>query len=968
MAANIQTLAQLLDTSLIPSQNKQAESSLRANEGQEGFALLLLQIVASDSFASNTRLAAALYFKNLLGRNWTDEEGHYKMAETEVVAVKRDLVGLMITVPPVLQVQLGEAISTIAESDFWQRWDTLIDDLVSKLTPDNAQVNNGVLQVAHAIFKRWRPLFRSDDLFTEINHVLQKFTAPFLKLMEATDQQITQSQNNKPALDGYFQTLNLVVKISFDLNCQDLAPDFEENLTTIMGLLHKYLTFTNPLLVTDDDDESGPLERVKAGICEILQLFTTKYEDVFDEMLQNFVNSTWMLLTTTGPEPKYDILVSKALQFLTAVARSSKHAQNFSTVAVLEQVVEKIILPNMTLRTSDEELFEDDPIEFIRRDLEGSDSDTRRRASTDFLRQLLEQFDKTVTEVVYKYIDHYLQDYNSNPKENWRSKDTALYLFSSIAAKGTTERKGVTHTNLLVDVVEFFQNHIAADLIAPFEDVQPILKVDAIKYLYTFRSQLTKSQLSDAFPLLARHFGSPNYVVYTYTAITVERLLAMTSDGDPLFHPEDLRPYAKDLFENLFRLIEQGVTPEKIQENEYLMRCVMRVIIVAKDATGPLVEYVLGELIRITGVISKNPSNPRFIHYHFESLGGIIRFVAPGQPESLENALHDPFMAILGQDVTGMPYRSEFIPYVFQLLALLLESNVSAHLPQRYKDLITPLLTPALWESRGNVPALVRLLQAIMARGASHFVENNQISAILGIFQKLVASKLTEIYAFELLEACFIYFPLSVLKPFVKDIFVILLTRLNRSKTEALSQRFARFFYFLAARNKEGTGPDFVIEAIDAVQADIFRQLYGAIVLPDTQKLQRPTDRKVAVVGLTKFVAFSEGLATAYHETWPGSVVALLKLLEAPPVPTQDDGGIDLHEADIDDLSFGATFTRLNTCKKRIVDLFPDTGDLKKWVGERLKEGDSKYGGRVDNWIKAELPDEAKVVLRRYMQ
>jgi exportin-2 (importin alpha re-exporter) len=49
------------------------------------------------------------------------------MAENEVVAVKRDLVGLMIAVPPVLQVQLGEAISIIAESDFWQRWDTLID-------------------------------------------------------------------------------------------------------------------------------------------------------------------------------------------------------------------------------------------------------------------------------------------------------------------------------------------------------------------------------------------------------------------------------------------------------------------------------------------------------------------------------------------------------------------------------------------------------------------------------------------------------------------------------------------------------------------------------------------------------------------------------------------------------------------------------------------------------------------------
>lgn len=33
----------------------------------------------------------------------------------------------MIAVPASIQSQLGEAISVIAESDFWERWDTLVD-------------------------------------------------------------------------------------------------------------------------------------------------------------------------------------------------------------------------------------------------------------------------------------------------------------------------------------------------------------------------------------------------------------------------------------------------------------------------------------------------------------------------------------------------------------------------------------------------------------------------------------------------------------------------------------------------------------------------------------------------------------------------------------------------------------------------------------------------------------------------
>lgn len=33
----------------------------------------------------------------------------------------------MISMPPGIQTQLGEAVSAIADSDFWERWDTLVD-------------------------------------------------------------------------------------------------------------------------------------------------------------------------------------------------------------------------------------------------------------------------------------------------------------------------------------------------------------------------------------------------------------------------------------------------------------------------------------------------------------------------------------------------------------------------------------------------------------------------------------------------------------------------------------------------------------------------------------------------------------------------------------------------------------------------------------------------------------------------
>jgi len=94
------------------------------------------------------------------------------------------------------------------------------------------------------------------------------------------------------------------------------------------------------------------------------------------------------------------------------------------------------------------------------------------------------------------------------------------------------------------------------------------------------------------------------------------------------------------------------------------------------------------------------------------------------------------------------------MPYVFQLFAALLESRPDGPLSEFYQALIFPVLSPALWESRGNVPALSRLLSSLIPRSAVDIVTNNQIEPILGIFQKLMSGKVrTELYSFDVLEA-----------------------------------------------------------------------------------------------------------------------------------------------------------------------------------------------------------------------
>ena len=64
-----------------------------------------------------------------------DVDGNHKLPATEVAAIKQEIVGLMISVPPNIQSQLGDAVGIIADSDFWRDWDTLVDVCSSRCLP-----------------------------------------------------------------------------------------------------------------------------------------------------------------------------------------------------------------------------------------------------------------------------------------------------------------------------------------------------------------------------------------------------------------------------------------------------------------------------------------------------------------------------------------------------------------------------------------------------------------------------------------------------------------------------------------------------------------------------------------------------------------------------------------------------------------------------------------------------------------
>lgn len=891
-------VAELLARTLDFRLAREAEAGLAQLETVAGFPLTLLQVVASSDVPLDTRLAGALFFKNLIKRRWTDADGAYLLAAADVAAIKANILELMVAAPAQPRKQLAESVAVIAASDFPDRWPDLVPLLVQKLDVAHPDANNTVLSVLHAIFERWRHLARSDALFLEIKLVLDQFAPAYLELMQEADRQIAANGSEK-----WIESMGLLVEIFYDLNCQDLPEFFEDHLAQFMKLLWNHLEVSH-----DDGDEAGPREHLAADVCEALTLYTQRYEEEFAKYMPDFVEACWKLLTTVPSAAKYDLLVNRSLAFLTAVAKFERNVHMFEN-DTLVQLVERVIVPNIALSHSDIETLADDPLDFVRKDLEGSRGDTRRQAATAFLRELASKLEGQVTKVVMTYVDEFLKQYHANPAQNWQQKTTAVALFSAVAAKGQITAAGVSTTNLLINVVSFFNTNMAPELTS--RSTQAVLKIDAVRFILAFRNQLSKEQIAQALgPLGELLVNTEHPAVYTYAAVTLERILALRDPvtKQQMFAEHDV-PLASDMVQRALALAIADLANSELQTNEFLLRFIMRALLHMGHTARPLVRTLMPQIVGIVQKVAENPSNPRFNHYLFECMGACLK--QSTHYEEVERDALQPLFAILGQDVT------EFVPYVLQILTLVLTLQpVERGLPNSYQMLLTPVLSPTLWEARGNVPALVGLLTAIVQRGPSLVLELNLLVPLLGVFQSLLASRARERHAFELLETILVNIPLHSLAPYLAQISKLLLVKLKGgAAADQYLLLLSRFVFFLSA-SAEPLGPIFAIELFDAGEPAAFSELFAAIVLPKTLQIHGAFHRRVAAIGLTRLLCETpQFLSGMYASLWPEGISKLVGLLtrEIPQSAAATDEAAP--DVDINELSFGASFSPLVTAK-----------------------------------------------------
>jgi hypothetical protein len=91
--------------------------------------------------------------------------------------------------------------------------------------------------------------------------------------------------------------------------------------------------------------------------------------------------------------------------------------------------------------------------------------------------------------------------------------------------------------------------------------------------------------------------------------------------GQPRYKPADLAPVLPKLLEGLFGALGHSDSGE----NEYIMKCIMRVMSFMGKDVEPIAPVALSKLAEILLRVCNNPTQPAFNHYLFEAVAALIK-------------------------------------------------------------------------------------------------------------------------------------------------------------------------------------------------------------------------------------------------------------------------------------------------------------------------------------------------------
>jgi exportin-2 (importin alpha re-exporter) len=989
------------------NQRTEANEQLKQLKGsvdqQTGLAPLLLFVATSGDQPTVARQVAAVAFRDVLKACWHPQRSEHVIQEGDKELVRGQLFSAMLGSPVEVRRVLASCIELVCEVDFPKQYPGILDEMNDVFQRvDSSALNDpqlcdaleATLSAAHSVFARYRDLHELDEeLAQELLTINSTTAGPLVAILQSSAQMaqgaVGASDNNAAA--AYMKLFTLTTEVLHDLTTCDLGDEHEKAMSSIVTALVSAIHLNSEALL-GTKYRGGPLLELRSSALSLIAMYMERYDDDMQPFAQQLMQTVWDIISAPGSaNPASDDLVVSALGFFESSCRGP-HRELLSQV--LQPLCTDVVLPSLELTEDDIEAFEDDAASYIQRDIEGSDVHTRRHSACKLIRELLAVFGDTCGSTLNECIGMLVS------RGTWQARDSAIVLVTAMGLKASSatamadnEAMAAAGSELTsyVDLAGFYEQHIAPELSTTGsrgsndgEVATAVLKADALRFVTTFRFHLPAESLAALLAHISEFISAENIVVHSYAAHTIHRILSL-----PSATPGQLRLGDEQVSQFVPRILEQlcGRLGQDRRLNEYTVKCLAQVLraapVSSKPYNGDIVSVLAGVLVEV----NKNPSNPLFSHYFFESIGFTLRLASdnPDQCTAIESMLWEPLLTILRDDIV------ELLPYALQVLALLLDLHPSgsasrspaaptsamptssSHIPEHFMGLYQPLCAPALFEVKGNVPAAIRLISSFVRKDPDQLNAAGLTPPTLQLAAKLLMSRLEDHFGFEIVGSFVMHCPRDVLDNQMPTVFRVLFDRMQQRPTPKFARLLALFIASVLARH----GAGYFEQLMEGIQPGMTGMVLEQIVLPVVARVSGNLERKACAVGLSNAIQDSQALINHNNGAlWAQCVLQCLSLLhleaerdaESAAMVSADQNATveELRNAAVEESGIGSKFVQLVSCASTPEDPCGSVSDARSYFKAAIKSVVDHRPQEARSLLQNNLPPEAFATLQQY--
>ncbi|NXC81256.1 IPO7 protein, partial [Cercotrichas coryphoeus] len=410
------------------------------------FVSTLLQITMSEQLDLPVRQAGkfsrVIYLKNMITQYWPDRESApgeippYSIPEEDRHCIRENIVEAIIHSPELIRVQLTTCIHHIIKYDYPSRWTAVVEKIGFYLQSDNSACWLGILLCLYQLVKNYeykKPEERS-PLIAAMQHFLPVLKDSFIQLLNDPSDQSVLIQKQ------IFKIFYALVQYTLPLELIN-----QQNLTEWIEILKTVVDRDVPaetLQVDEDDRPELPWWKCKKWALHILaRLFerygspgnvSKEYNEFAEVFLKAFaVGVQQVLLKVLYQYKEKQYMAPRVLQqTLNYINQGVSHAVTWKNLKPhIQGIIQDVIFPLMCYTDADEELWQEDPYEYIRMKFDVFEDFISPTTAAQTLLFTSCSKRKEVLQKTMGFCYQILTEPNADP----RKKDGALHMIGSLA-------------------------------------------------------------------------------------------------------------------------------------------------------------------------------------------------------------------------------------------------------------------------------------------------------------------------------------------------------------------------------------------------------------------------------------------------------------------------------------------------------------------------------------------------------